>query len=320
MKRWTALLLSAALLLSPALAAGADPLPAPPDLSAWEELFPGQNSYPGFIDVEAGAWYADAARVCCETGLMMGTGHTFAPEELLTVGEVAAIAARIHATAAGEELAQDGAQPWYFPYVSYLERLGAEVPDPEGQATRGRFVALLSAVLPEEALAPVNRVETLPDTADAAVLSFYNAGILTGVDIYGTFAPERTLTRAECAAMVARIVRPALRQSFSPAPYDLFTAAGLAPADVLFAGGVTAGQYLPCVVELIEELEAACADEGVAFNWFHTYGEQTFLDYVKNGAMARFGVTRADGTALYQTFDVQVFYSRLLDLQGQRGG
>lgn len=31
------------------------------------------------------------------------------------------------------------------------------------------------------------------------------------MDSYGTFNPEGTLTRAECAAMAARIIRPELR-------------------------------------------------------------------------------------------------------------
>ena len=41
----------------------------------------------------------------------------------------------------------------------------------------------------------------------------------------------------------------------------------------------------------------------------------TFLDYVKNTALAHFGVTAKDGTELYKNFDVQVYYSRYLDLR-----
>ena len=44
-----------------------------------------------------------------------------------------------------------------------------------------------------------------------AVYSLYEAGILNGVDAAGNFAPEKTLTRAEAAAMVARVLDPALR-------------------------------------------------------------------------------------------------------------
>lgn len=43
-----------------------------------------------------------------------------------------------------------------------------------------------------------------------AITALYQAGILTGVDASGDFAPYNTLTRAEAAAMLARVVRPRL--------------------------------------------------------------------------------------------------------------
>ena len=307
MKRLAALVLSAALLVGSAAAVSP------------EEAFPAEHTYPGFIDVEAGAWYADAAKVCCEVGLMQGTGQAFSPDQILTVGEVAAIAARMNEAITGEAIfLVDSTYPWYTSYVNYLEELGVTVPDPVKQATRQEFVTLLSAVVPEDMLAPINNVKSLPDTNEPAVLAFYNAGILTGVDAWGTFAPDKTLTRAETAAMVARVARTDLRQTFTPANYAPFTAAGLAPADVLFTNGTTAGQYLPYVLELIEGLEEDCAEEGMEFNWFNSVDGATFLDYVKNTALNHFGVTRKDGTELYQNFDVQVFYSKYLDVQAEQ--
>ena len=304
LKRIAALALSAALLTGSAAAV------------APEEAFPAVHTYPGFIDVAEGAWYAGAARVCCEVGLMQGTGQAFAPDQVLTVGEVAAIAARMNQAVTGDALPGAGpGQPWYAPYVACLEGLGVAVPDPEKAASRQEFVSLLAAVVPEDMLSPVNTVASLPDTGDTDVLAFYSAGILTGVDAWGTFAGDKTLTRAECAAMAARIARPELRETFTSADYDPFTAAGLKPADVLFDGGVTAGQFLPLVQALIDGLEADCAASGMEFNWFNTVDGVTFLDYVTDTALARLGVTDDDGTQLYQNFDVQVYYSRLLDLR-----
>lgn len=302
----------AALVLSAALLAGSAAAVTP------EEAFPAVNTYPGFIDVEEGAWYADAARVCCEVGLMQGTGHAFAPDELLTVGEVTAIAARMNQAITGEAIPEaDPGQPWYQCYVDYLEGLGVTVPDGARTADRQDFITLLAAVVPEDMLTPINTITSLPDTEDADVLAFYNAGILTGVDDWGTFAGDKTLTRAECAAMVARVARPELRQTFTPADYDIFTAAGMKPSDVLFTNGTTAGQFLPVVQELIDGLEADCAAQGMEFNWFNTVDGVEFLDYVTDTALARFGVTEDDGTELYQNFDVQVYYSRLLGLRGE---
>ena len=193
-----------------------------------EEAFPAEHTYPGFIDVETGAWYADAARVCCEVGLMQGTGHAFSPDQILTVGEVAVIAARMNAALTGEAIPIASPKPgetlpWYFSYVTYLEYLGVDVPDPEKTATRQEFVSLLAAVVPEDLLPAIHNVTTLPDSSDADVLRFYNAGILAGLDSAGTFAPDKTLTRAECAAMVARIVRTDLRLTTEPAATQSYT-------------------------------------------------------------------------------------------------
>ena len=310
---------AAALVLSAALLAGSAFGITP------EEAFPDQYTYPGFIDVEAGAWYAGAARVCATAGLMQGTGQAFSPDQILTVGEVAAIAARISEAITGEAIVLGTALPgetvpWYQGYVTYLEEKGISVPDPEKQATRQEFVALLSAVVPEDMLSPINEISALPDTSDPAVLRFYNAGILTGVDSYGTFAPDKTLTRAECAAMIARVARTQLRQSFTPAPYTLYAAANMAPADVVFAPAdktVTAQDYLPYVQARIDTLEIACAENGETFRWSNSLGgEETYKDYVLNGALYYFGVTAADGTALYQSFDVEAYYSRYLELGG----
>ena len=309
MKKLAALILSATLLVGSAAAISP------------EEAFPKVNEYPGYTDVEAGSWYADPAQVCYEVGLMTGTNTGFTPFGILTVGEVAAIAARMNEAITGDPIPMATPKPgetlpWYFSYVEYLESLGIDVPDPTKQATRQEFVTLLSAVVPEDMLTPINTITSLPDTEDADVLAFYNAGILTGVDDWGTFAGDKTLTRAECAAMVARVARPELRQTFTPADYDIFTAAGMKPSDVLFTGGTTAGQFLPVVQELIDGLEADCAAAGMEFNWFNTVDGVAFLDYVKDTALTHFGVTSKDGTDLYKNFDVQVYYSRYLDLKG----
>lgn len=306
-KKLLCALLCAALLTPAALAVGS---------------FPAVNTYTGFTDVSQDAWYTSAVKQCYETGLMNGTGKgNFSPQGTMTVAECAAIAARLREKFTGEPI--PSATPpagqtrlWYQDYVDYLTFNGVAVPEPTKAATRQEFFDLLSAVTPDSELAAINSITALPDTGDESVLAFYNAGILTGVDDWGTFAPDKTLTRAETAAMVARVARPELRERFTPADYAMFTAAYLKPADVLFTNGVTAGQYLPYVQTLIDGLEADCAAQGMEFNWFNTVDGVTFLDYVEDTALAHFGVTAKDGTQLYKDFDVQVYYSRYLDQKG----
>lgn len=192
-----ALLVAAALLLSPALAAGSAP----------------------FADVVEGSWYADAVGVCYEAGLMRGTSDTqFSPQGVMTVAEAATLAARMLAERQGQSIEAGGAGAWYQPYLLYLAQNNITTPDATQNATRQDLFDLLAAVVPAEQLGAINAIESLPDTQDENVLRFYNAGILTGVDGYGTFHPQGTLTRAECAAMLARVVKPELRQRFTPLP------------------------------------------------------------------------------------------------------
>lgn len=176
-----------------------------------------------FEDVKEGDWFAPYVTVCAENGLMNGTGDgNFSPGGTITVAEVAAIAARMRESVTGEPIPSVTPQPgeslpWYQKYVSYLTSNGVAVPDPSKNAARQDFISLLVAVTPTEELPAINAITSLPDTADEGVLAFYNAGILTGVDDLGTFAPERTLTRSEAAAMIARVVDPGLRLPFVPA-------------------------------------------------------------------------------------------------------
>ena len=306
MKKLAAFVLSAALLLGSAAAVSP------------EEAFPDKNPYPGYADVADTAWYADAARVCYEVGLMTGTDAGFAPEQTLTVGEVAAIAARMNEAITGEAIPEgDAALPWYAPYVAYLEALGVDVPDGARTATRQEFVTMLSAVTPADMLSPINTITALPDTQDPDVLAFYNAGILTGVDDWGTFAPDRSLTRAETAAMVARIVRPELRQSFTPADYAPFTAAYLTPSTVMFTNGVSAAAFLEQVNSAIFNWEVSLKRAGQEFNWHLEQSDGlTVLEHVEADVLGNLGVTEDMGTDAYKNFDIQVYYSRLIDLTG----
>ena len=45
-----------------------------------------------------------AVQTCYEVGLMTGTGAGFAPDQVLTVGEVAAIAARMNEAITGDSI------------------------------------------------------------------------------------------------------------------------------------------------------------------------------------------------------------------------
>lgn len=298
-KRILSLLLCACLLLSSALAA------------EMGNNFPTVNTYaPGhFADVAEGTWYTDAVKLCYETGLMNGTGSGFAPQKVLTIAECTAIAARIREALTGEAIVRSTPLPgeakeWYTDYVNYMARdtgLTSILNRPTQAITRMEYLQLLNAALPAEGdlLAPINAIQTLPDTDDPDVLSFYNAGVLTGVDAYGTFNGGGTLSRAECAAMVARIVDPSLRKTFTPAekPAEpsgkptLSYEEELMQTEAVRINGttVTFGQFIETLNSSVAEVDAALkSNSGKGLDWNAKYsGVDDLPGYFKNLALTR---------------------------------
>ncbi len=196
------------------------------------------RTYQGqFADV-TGTWSEDYVAACYETGLLDGmTADTFAPGGELTYAQITVIAARLHGLIRGGNGALPAAgegERWFQPAADYLlEHLdtSTEAGDyvyydlmyledyADLTCDRYDFVWYLSAVLPQGYLPAINEITVLPDTGDDDILLFYNGGILTGTDSYGTFDGLDPLTRAQAAAMLARLADPALRLSFTPAQF-----------------------------------------------------------------------------------------------------
>lgn len=85
---------------------------------------------------------------------------------------------------------------------------------------RGGFADAIFAVTGE--LEPVNDIFALPDTQETSALALCRAGVLAGTDEYGTFSPYSTLTRAEAATILARVLHPELRQQYTILPLETY--------------------------------------------------------------------------------------------------
>lgn len=203
------------LALVSAFALTASLLPA----SAVDSRFPVKNVFTSstYPDVSESDWYYQSMKLCYETDLMTGTTSGAQPAKTLSRGEAMALAARLTAILNGDTIsdAKPG-ESWFAPYAEYLAAHGAsDVTEGTSPATRQFFLELLySAAKP--LFSAVNAISALPDTTDAKILEFYNSGILTGKDAYGTFDAAGSLSRAEAAAMLARIIDPSLRLTFTP--------------------------------------------------------------------------------------------------------
>ena len=175
-----------------------------------------------FTDID-GAWYTENVKAVYEYGLMIGTGEgSFSPGKTMTVAEALVLACRLHNTYYGlAATAASDASVWYQPYVEDAIEKGiiteGQFEDYTKEATRAEIAEILAACVPQEALAPINTVNAIPDVAADApyaesVLTLYRAGIVIGGS-GNTFTPDRTITRAEIAAMVTRMADPGLRLS-----------------------------------------------------------------------------------------------------------
>ena len=180
-----------------------------------------------FIDIEKKDWYYENVSSVYEYSLMNGKGNKqFDPSGKLTIAEVIAVSTRIHCNYYSgyvpEFQIEDG-DMWYNPYISYgieNEILKKEYSDYSISANRAEFAKILAASIDPIDLEAINIVDdgAIPDVdmnSDYAesVYLLYRAGVLSGSDANGTFNPNSTITRAEAAAIITRIVDPSLRKS-----------------------------------------------------------------------------------------------------------
>lgn len=192
-----------------------------------------------FSDV-TGTWCEDAVATVYQAGLMEGkTAQRFDAVSPLTNAQITVVTARLHSLLNGGDgvlpVAEEG-QPWYQSAVEYLKaqsndesllyllkQLETKDGYPNASCLRRNFVWMLSAVLPEDLLTPINDVTVIPDVGynEADFLPFYQAGILNGSDTYGTFGEETTLSRGAAAAIMARLVDPQQRLTFTLKSFDL---------------------------------------------------------------------------------------------------
>lgn len=178
-----------------------------------------------FGDVAPEDWFNAGVGTAYALGLMCGESEDyFNAGGTVTQAQTVAMASRLHSIYHTGKDSFPAGEPWYVPYVRYAEENGILVgtPDLNAAATRARFAQLLSGALPEEAFAPINEIDenTIPDvkTGDAyaeSIYELYRAGIVTGSNERGAFQPERSITRAEAAAIIARMADESLRQSFT---------------------------------------------------------------------------------------------------------
>lgn len=176
-----------------------------------------------FSDVSASYWATPSIKLCYEYGFMKGTTpKQFSPTGALTVAEAIVMADRLHEIYTTGQSTLTNGEPWYQTYVDYAIENGivqsGDFTSYTAKATRGQMAYLFSRALPASVLPSINNVQTLPDVTSSTkysqeIFSLYNAGVLTGSDVFGTFKPNDNIIRAEAAAILTRVALPEQRKT-----------------------------------------------------------------------------------------------------------
>lgn len=185
-----------------------------------------------FSDVSSNAWYAQDVADVQKYGIINGVGsNRFAPDGVLTFNQAVAMAARTYAYMHRESIPNDNGDHWAEATFNYAKKNGIlyddMVPANASMCTRLTMAELFYYVIDGMDNSVLNEIYEIPDytpaTSTAPVLFLYQYGVLTGSDKYGTFYPDRSITRAETAAILNRIVDMDKRKSFTLVPRESMT-------------------------------------------------------------------------------------------------
>ncbi len=177
------------------------------------------KTYDGkFADVPQNAWYAKEVASAYELGFMDGMSDTaFSPATTVTVAQGITMASRVHATYNGKTIAEQSGGQWYDMYINYAKQNGIidenQFDSYVRELKRYEMAELFYDAMPKDYFNAINDVDYIPDVPVGAMygeklLTLYNAGIVMGSDEYGTFNPDSSIVRSECAAIINRVAIP----------------------------------------------------------------------------------------------------------------
>ena len=184
-----------------------------------------RGKLPDFSDVSPRDWFAVWVDIAYNVGLTSGVGgNRYAPDQTLTVAEVLKLAATMESRYKNDSFHTSSSTGpyWYSGAVNYC--LASSIiqsgtftqQDYLRPATRREIAQIFAATSQAKHMKNINDLSrikvSVPDVKPGdpgadAIYSLYAKGVLTGVDSKLTFNPKGTVTRAEAAAIVARMAR-----------------------------------------------------------------------------------------------------------------
>ena len=184
-----------------------------------------RGKLPTFRDVSPKDWFAVWVDIAYNVGLTSGVGgNRYGPSQTLTVAEVLKLAATMESRYKNDSFHTSSSTGpyWYSGAVNYCLASGIirsgtfDSGDYARPATRREIAQIFAATSLAKEMTDLNsltRVKaSVPDVTShtpgaSSIYSLYAKGVLGGVDSKLTFKPNGTVTRAEAAAIVSRMVR-----------------------------------------------------------------------------------------------------------------
>lgn len=193
--------------------------------------FSKKNEYvPGkFYDIDESDWFGTGKQgviaKAYELGIMNGyQDGTFYADGNIRISEAIKMAAVVHNIYNGGTGVFEQGEPWYQVYVNYAVSNGiikeSDFDELTAYATRAEMAYIFANSINEPDLNEINNISSIPDVSIRSrygkeIYRLYNAGVLTGNDAAGTFAPDSNITRAQAAAIISRIVIADERRNLS---------------------------------------------------------------------------------------------------------
>ncbi len=181
--------------------------------------FSKKNTYEGqFKDVAETSWYKNDVAAAFELGFVNGTSDSqYSPNNTVTVAEAITMASRVHAEYNGKTISETNGGKWYDAYVDYAKKNGIITENQFDSYTREikRFemAEVFHDAMGKEYYTAINDVVFIPDVPIGSfywdkLITLYNAGVVMGNDEYGSFSPDASIKRSECAAIINRVALP----------------------------------------------------------------------------------------------------------------
>ncbi len=198
-----------------------------PEIVFGAELFSASRSYNEgeFKDIDKSDWFYESVKGAYEYELSDGDGNgRYMPYGLVSVAEVITFADKLNMRYNNIKkiTVASGDEKWYKPWIEYAEKNSIILEDEfsgryEKPATRAQVAYILGNALPFSNYENINTdITDVPDMVNTdsyynEVIMLYRAGVLTGKDTLGNFAPTENITRAEMAAVMYRIANSEAR-------------------------------------------------------------------------------------------------------------